>query len=287
LHHNRWFKFGLLMGPFVLMVLVVCMVVTLGWAAWPSVAEVGLGFYVTDVWDPVHDVYGGAVFIWGSLLTTGLAILLAAPVSFAIALFTGYYFCNGVLALVAQWVLDLLASVPSVIFGFWGLMVLVPMIRLMETHLGVPPYGVGLFSAAMVLAFMMMPLMASLLRDIMLTVPADLKEGALALGATSFEVVKHVVWPHTLPGMVSAIMLGVGRAIGETMAVTMVIGNANHWPTHLFDPSNTIASLIASDFGETSDPLVISHLIHLGLVLLLLSLVTGFLGRRLVRMTRA
>ncbi len=280
---DRWFKIGLLVAPAFLITLVGGMAFTLMWGASSSFQQAGWGFYTQLTWDPVHHVYGGGVFILGSVVTTLLALCLAIPVALAIGLFTGYYFTTGPIAVMSQWVLDLLASVPSVIFGFWGLMVMVPAVRNIEMWLGVAPYGVGLFSGSVVLATMMIPLTASLIRESVATVSAELKEGALALGATPLEVVRHIVWPISLPGIGSAIMLGFGRAIGETMAVTMVVGNANHLPTHLFDPTNTIASLIASEFGETSDPVVVAHLIHLGLILLALSLAAGMLGRYIIR----
>ncbi len=265
------------------MALLVALLLTIGWQAYPSIAENGLGFYTGTKWDPVFKTYSAAPFVVGTLVTTVLSLLIAIPISISLALYMGFYLKDGPLSTFVRTVIDLLASIPSVIYGFWGLAVLVPFIRNIELAIGIIPYGVGILTAALILAVMIVPYAASIGRDVISMVPNDLKEAGLALGATPLEVVTNVVLPYAKSGIMSGILLSFGRAIGETMAVTMVIGNANKIPLSIFDPANTMASVIANEFAEATDPIYISNLIHLGLILFAVSTIVGFAGRIIIR----
>jgi phosphate transport system permease protein len=180
---------------------------------------------------------------------------------------------------------ELIAAVPSVIYGFWGFFVLVPIIRVLESKIGAPTYGSGYFAASVVLAIMIIPYAASLSREIIRMVPSHLKEGAYALGATRYEVIKNVILPYTKSGLLAGILLSLGRALGETMAVTMVIGNSPALPHGLyglFQPGNTMASVIANEFTEAASSVYLSALIELGLVLFLVTVVINVLGKRII-----
>ncbi len=172
---------------------------------------------------------------------------------------------------------------PSVIYGFWALVVLVPMVRSFETSIGVTPYGIGIFSASIILAVMIIPYAASLGREMIRMVPSTLKEGAYSLGATRFEVIKNIVLPYTKSGLLAGVLLSLGRALGETMAVTMVIGNTSIIPTSIFAPGNTMASVIANEFTEADRTVYLSALIELGLVLFLVTVVINMIGRRIIK----
>ena len=177
---------------------------------------------------------------------------------------------------------ELIAAVPSVIYGFWGLAVLVPIVRSFESKVGVEPYGVGIFSSALILAVMVIPYAASLGRSVIQMVPSALKEAAYSLGATRWEVIRYVIIPYTKSGLLAGILLSLGRALGETMAVTMVIGNTSIIPKNIFAPGNTMASVIANEFTEADKPVYLSALIELGLVLFLVTVVINMIGRRVI-----
>jgi phosphate transport system permease protein len=179
--------------------------------------------------------------------------------------------------------LDLLAGIPSVIYGFWGLMVLVPMVRQVEVSLGVVPHGVGIFSASIILALMIVPYSASISREVISLVPHDLKEAALSLGATKFEVITKVILPYARSGIFAGILMSFGRAVSETMAVTMLIGNANKLPSSIFSPANTLASVIANEFAEASEALYLSSLIELALILFFVTAIFSFVGRLIIK----
>ncbi|NBV41404.1 phosphate ABC transporter permease subunit PstC [bacterium] len=268
-----WLVVGMLFG----------ILATVIWQSWPSIREVGWHFYTGGQWDPVFKRYSALPFILGTLLTTFLSLLLAVPIAIGMALFLGYYLRPGIAESVVRSIIDLLAGIPSVIYGFWGLFVLVPVVRSIELKLGIVPYGVGILTSSIILAIMIIPYAASIGRDVVSMVPSDLKEAGLALGATRLEVVWNIILPYARPGILSGILLSFGRAVGETMAVTMVIGNANKIPTTLFDPANTMASMIANEFAEASEPIYISHLVHLSLILFVLTTVVGIIGRYAIR----
>ena len=256
--------------------------------AWPAIAKYGLGFLTSTTWDPVQNEYGGLVMIYGTLATSIIALLIAVPVSFGIALF--------LTELSPSWLkrplgtaIELLAAVPSIVYGMWGLMVFAPILAkyvqqplqavfsgvpLLGAFVSGPPVGIGILSAGIILAIMIIPFIASVMRDVFEVTPVLLKESAYGLGATTWEVISKVVLPYTKTGVIGGIMLGLGRALGETMAVTFVIGNMNQLNSlSLFEAANSITSALANEFAEASDGLHQASLIYLGLVLFFITFV--------------
>ena len=265
--------------------------------AWPAISKYGLGFLISSVWDPVKNEYGGLVMIYGTLATSFIALLIAVPVSFGIALF--------LTELSPAWLkrplgtaIELLAAVPSIVYGMWGLLVFGPILAtyvqqpLQNTFNGVPilgalfsgpPVGIGILSAGIILAIMIIPFIASVMRDVFDVTPVMLKESAYALGSTTWEVVFKVVLPYTKAGVVGGIMLGLGRAIGETMAITFVIGNFNQLDSlSLFQAANSITSALANEFAEAAEGLHQAALIYLGLVLFFITFVVLALSKLLL-----
>lgn len=249
----------------------------------PSLKTLGPGYLSGKTWDPVSDVYGALPFLMGTLLTSFLALLISVPFSYAIAIYLGEYNTKGWLAGFLKNIVELVAAIPSVIYGFWALVVLVPVVRSIETKMGAAPYGVGILTASLVLAVMIIPYAASLGRELIRLVPSSLKEGAYSLGATRYEVLKNVTLPYTKSGLFAGLLLSLGRALGETMAVTMVIGNTNFLPTSIFSPGNTMASVIANEFTEADRTVYLSALIELGLVLFLVTVLINLVGRMIIK----
>ena len=265
--------------------------------AWPSIERYGLGFLTRSVWDPVQNEYGGLVMIYGTLATSFIALLIAVPVSFGIALF--------LTELSPAWLkrplgtaIELLAAVPSIVYGMWGLMVFGPLLAqyvqqpLQSWWEGVPylgafvsgpPVGIGLLAAGIILAIMVIPFIAAVMRDVFEVTPALLKESAYGLGATTWEVMWKVVLPYTKSGVLGGIMLGLGRALGETMAVTFVIGNMNQLNSlSIFKAANSITSALANEFAEAGEGLHQASLIYLGLVLFFITFVVLTLSKLLL-----
>ncbi len=256
--------------------------------AWPAVSAYGLSFLWTSEWDPVQNRYGGLVMIYGTLMTSVIALLIAVPVSFGIALFLTEL-SPGWLKRPLGTAVELLAAVPSIVYGMWGLLVFSPILSqfvqqplqsvfkdvpVLGALFSGPPVGIGLLSAGIILAIMVIPFIASVMRDVFEVTPPMLKESAYALGSTTWEVVWKVVLPYTKTGVVGGIMLGLGRAIGETMAVTFVIGNFNQLNSlSLFEAANSITSALANEFGEAAPGLHQASLIYLGLVLFLITFI--------------
>ena len=249
----------------------------------PSIRTLGLGFLYGRTWDPVGGTYGALPFLVGTLVTSFLALAVSIPFSLAISIFLGEYFREGAVSAFLKSAVDLLAGIPSVIYGFWGLLVLVPMVRTLQIKLGVPPFGVGIFTSAVVLAVMIIPYSAALGREVIQMVPSDLKEAGLSLGATRFEVIRKIVLPYARSGILAGIVLALGRAIGETMAVTMVIGNSNFVPKSIFSPANTMASVVANEFVEATDKIYVSSLVQIGLLLFVVTTVVNIVGRHVIR----
>src|ERR1700744_40407 len=232
-----------LMG-LIMIILVLGILLTLIVQSLPSIKALGLKYLWSKVWDPVQDIYGAWPFLLGTLLSSFLALIISIPFSLAVAVFLGEYHPKGWLPDFLKNTVELIAAVPSVIYGFWGLAVLVPIVRNLESHIGVEPIGVGIFSSSLILAIMIIPYAASLGRSMITMVPSPLKEAAYGLGATRWEVIRSVVLPYTKSGLFAGILLSLGRALGETMAVTMVIGNMSLIPKNIFAPGNTMASVI-------------------------------------------
>ncbi len=279
-----WLTLGLLAG--ILMSLI--------FGAWPAISKYGLGFLTSTTWDPVKNEYGGLVMIYGTLATSFIALLIAVPVSFGIALF--------LTELSPAWLkrplgtaIELLAAVPSIVYGMWGLLVFGPILATyVQTPLqkafgetpfvgalvSGPPVGIGILSAGIILAIMIIPFIASVMRDVFDVTPVLLKESAYALGSTTWEVVYKVVLPYTKAGVVGGIMLGLGRALGETMAITFVIGNFNQLDSlSLFQAANSITSALANEFAEAAEGLHQAALIYLGLVLFFITFVVLSLSK--------
>ena len=240
-------------------------------------------FIFSDDWVTTSgkESYGALPFITGTLLTTFLALLMCIPFSLPVALFTGEYFRGKKIAAILGTVVDLLAGIPSIIYGLWGFYVL----RNVFMHLNLSPQGSGILTAAFVLAIMIVPYASSLSAEFIKMVPSDLKEGAYAMGATRAEVIRRIIFPMAGSGIFSAYILAIGRALGETMTVTMLIGNTNQIPDTLRTTGNTMASIIANQFGE-ADGLKLSSLIAIGLLLFLITAVINLIGKMLIRKAR-
>jgi len=282
----RWedfFRRSLAMIALVLVVLVMGIFVTLVIESIPCLKALGIKYLWGKTWNPVTNEYGAWPFLLGTLLTSFLALLISIPFSFAVAIYLGEYNPTGWLSNLLKNTVELIAAVPSVIYGFWALVVLVPMVRALEIKLDVAPYGVGIFTASVILAIMIIPYAASLGREMIRIVPQSLKEGAYSLGATRYEVIRSVILPYTKSGLFAGVLLSLGRALGETMAVTMVIGNTSIIPTNIFAPGNTMASVIASQFTEADRTVYLSALIELGLVLFLVTVVINMVGKRIIK----
>ena len=249
--------------------------------AWPLLEEVGSCFFVEQDWNPVAGSFGALSFIYGTLLTSLLALLMSLPVSLAMALFLTEW-APPFVGQIVGFLVEMLAAIPSVVYGLWGIFVLVPWVRmsfapLVTETLGFlpffagPSYGVGLFTAALLLAMMITPTIASLCREVFRSIPTHQREAALALGATRWESVRIAVLKSSVSGVLGAVALGLGRALGETMAVTMVIGNRPEISLSWFAPAQTIASVIANEFGEATEGSHLAALAALGLALFVLS----------------
>ncbi len=271
-----------LAGVFVLLLLL-ALFFSLIIASLPAIRRFGIGFLFSSTWDPVRSEFGALPFVVGTLVTSFLALAISIVFSVPISIFLGEYSAQGSTATFVKSMIELLAGVPSVIYGFCGLFLLAPLVRTLEMKLGVAPYGVGIFTASLVLSIMIIPYSASIGREVISLVPSDLKEAALSLGATRFEVIRKVILPYAGSGIVAGILLSLGRALGETMAVTMVIGNSNFIPKSIFSPANTLASVIANEFTEATGSLYLASLIKLGLVLFIVTTIINLIGKLIIR----
>jgi phosphate transport system permease protein len=286
---GKWeviFKRWLVIVSVVMLLLIVGILITLIINSMPSIKSLGISYLWGKVWDPVSNVYGAYPFLIGTLLTSFMALIISIPFSYAIAIYLGEYNPSGWLSSLLKDTIDLIAAVPSVIYGFWGLSVLVPIVRKWEIGLHIAPYGIGVLTSSLILAVMIIPYGASLGITMIRMTPSPLKEGAYALGATRFEVIRKVIMPYTRSGLFAGTLLSLGRALGETMAVTMVIGNtsaiAHTFKDLIFGPSNTMASVIANELLEADHTLYLSALIELGLVLFCVTVVINIIGKRIV-----
>lgn len=283
LQTEKRFKQLLLGAALSMVILLIAFFSTLLFNSLLSLLQTGFGFFIGPTWDAVTEEYGALPVLIGTLLTSVLALLISLPFSVSIALFLGEYYRKGTLPSVLRMAIELLAGIPSVVYGFWALAILVPLVRQFEIAFQIVPIGVGIMTAALVLAIMIIPYTASVSREVIQMVPQDLKEAAYSLGATKYEVVRRVVLPYAWSGTFAGILLSFGRAIGETMAVTMVIGNANKIPLHLFDTGNTMASIIANELAEATKPLYVSSLIHIGLLLFIVSALINIVGKYVIK----
>ena len=284
-------------GGFVLLLLG-SIIVTLFLGGMKAFRQFGFAFPFSAAWNPVKQNFGGLVSIYGTIITSALALLLAVPLAFGIA----FYLTE----LAPEWLrrpvgtaIELLAAIPSIIYGMWGFFVIVPImatyvqpvminafdgIPVLQSLFAGPPFGTGIFTAAFVLAVMVIPFIAATMRDVFETVPPVYKESAYGVGCTTWEVMRSIVLPYTRTSVVGGIMLGLGRALGETMAVTFVIGNANRISATLFGTGNTIASLVALEFPESpAGSLKLSALLALGFILFVISFIVLAISRLLLR----
>jgi phosphate transport system permease protein len=272
--------------------LLVLLALVIARAAWPAVLSNGSELIFGRRWDVAHGHFGALPAIVGTLLSSLLALCLATPLALGVAVFTSELAPVRLRAPVA-FLVDLLAAIPSVVYGLWGLFVLVPILRttvmpLLRGSLGAIPffsgaaYGPSLLAAGLLLAIMIVPYIASVAREVLAAVPRSQREAAVALGATRFEVIRDAVMPYARSGLIGGVMLGLGRALGETMAVAMVIGNRHAIPTSLFDPAYTMSALLANEFGEASSDAHLSALMAVAGLLLVITLVVNMLARWLV-----
>ena len=299
---DRLFQGGTLFFAFLVFSLLAAILLSLYWGSRPALERFGfLGFVRSREWNPVTQQFGGLVQIYGTLVTSAIAMLFGIPISFGIALFVTEL-CPRWLKRPLSTAIELLAAIPSIIYGMWGLFVLAPLLAdhvqpWVTDHLGGwplvgglfqgPPLGIGMFTAGLILAIMVIPFISAVMRDVFEAVPAILKESTYAVGATTWEVVSHIVLPYARVGVAGGIMLGLGRALGETMAVTFVIGNAHELNTSLFLPGNTISSNLANEFAEAVGGLYTSSLIALGLILFIITfIVLAFSKLLLLRLQR-
>lgn len=286
-----------LVFAFIVLAALAGILISLAIEAMPVFKTFGPAFLWTDVWNVPEDEFGALSAIYGTVVTSIIALLIAVPVSFGIALFLTET-CPVWLRRPLGMAIELLAGVPSIIYGIWGLFVFAPLFAkhvqpyiqtavgdtpIISSWFAGPPIGIGILTAGIVLSLMVIPFVASVMRDVFETVPPQLKESAYGVGCTTWEVVTNIVLPYTRVGVIGGIMLGLGRALGETMAVTFVIGNANRIVGSLFAPGTSIASTLANEFGEADPGLHISSLFALGLVLFIITFVVLAISRWLIK----
>ena len=282
---DRVFRFVLFLAAGLIVVLVIAMIVMMGQSSMPTIREYGVGFLTSTEWNPSDRAFGALPFIYGTIVSSVIALVIAVPISLGIAIFLTEQASARVARPIA-FLVELLAAIPSVVYGLWGIFVLAPFIRehlgvWLQTYLGFIPIfqgrltGIGMMTGGIILAIMITPIITAVVRDVLEAVPTTQREAALALGATKWETTQ-VVLANAASGIAGAVVLGLGRAIGETMAVTMVIGNVPQITAELFEPGYTIASVLAANFAEARDPLYFSALIEIGLILFLVTfLVNG------------
>jgi phosphate transport system permease protein len=293
----RWLKdsdLGFKVGTGVFAALVVVIVAAIGvelWRqSWLSIQKFGLGFWMGDIWDPVSGEFGARPFIWGTLYSSILALALATPVALGIAIFLSEL-CPARLRMPLTFLTELLAAIPSIVYGLWGIFVLVPAVRTFQRafpdsvralpFFEGPAVGVGMMAAVFILAIMIVPFTASVAREVLKAVPGSQREAAYALGATRWEAIRAALF-YARTGIVGAIILGFGRALGETMAVTMVIGNNPQVTASLFKPQYTMSAVLANEFAEAADELYLHALIEIGLVLFAITLLVNTASRLLI-----
>jgi phosphate transport system permease protein len=258
------------------------LVIVLIWRAWESITTNGIGFFTSTTWDPVHRVFGGLAFVWGTVATSAIAMLIAVPLGVGTAAYLSEI-ATGWVRRIGSFFVEMLAAVPSIVYGFWGLFVLAPQLQKLMTALGGPNTGgTGIVPAGLILSIMIVPYIAAVSFDVCRAVPSAQREAALALGATRWQTIWRTVLPYARPGIIGGSFLALGRALGETMAVTMLIGNRTEISLSPFALGNSIASIIANEFTEADYDLYLSALVELGLLLLLVSVVVNTLARVLI-----
>ncbi|WP_292527955.1 phosphate ABC transporter permease subunit PstC [Methylocystis sp.] len=290
---DRIFREATRAAAVIVLVILGGVIVSLVYGSWPAIRAFGFGFFVSQSWNPVTENFGALPAIYGTIMTSTIAMLIAVPVGLGIAVFLTEL-CPYVLRRPIGTAIELLAGIPSIIYGIWGLFVLAPFLQshvqpaliaafgdipVFSTLFAGPPYGIGMLTAGFILAIMVLPFVASISRDVFETVPPVLKEAATGIGCTTWEVMRYVVMPYTRVGVIGGVMLGLGRALGETMAVTFVIGNAHKISGSLLAPGTTISATIANEFTEAVGDLYTSALIELGLILFLITFIVLAIAR--------
>jgi phosphate transport system permease protein len=289
---DRVYTMVVLASVWLVLLLAAGLVAALVWESWEAIRAFGFRFLVTSHWDPVAGEFGALPFIYGTLLSSLLALLIAVPLSLGAAIFLAELAPSWIRPPIA-FLIEMLAAVPSVVYGLWGIFVLVPWLRdwvqpALGRTLGFlplfqgPPYGIGMLAAGILLSIMVMPFITSVSREVLLAVPGSQREAALGLGATRWETTRIAVLRYGRSGLIGAILLGLGRALGETMAVTMVIGNRPEIAASLFAPGYTMASVLANEFTEATSDLYVSALVEIGLLLLLVTVVVNGFAKLLV-----
>ncbi len=289
-HSDALFRLGTGAVALILVLIVAGIGVELYRQSLLSIQKFGLNFWRTDIWDPVSGEFGARPFIWGTLYSSIAAMILSTPISLGIAVYLSEL-CPASLRRPLTFLTELLAAIPSIVYGLWGIFVLVPAVRQLQVHtpdflrqlplFTGPPLGVGMMSAAIILAIMVIPFSSSVAREVLRSVPVTQREAAYALGATRWEAIRAALF-YARTGIVGAVMLGFGRALGETMAVTMVIGNNPRISWSLFAPQYTMAAVIANEFTEAADDLYLAALVEIGLVLFVVTLIVNSLSRLLI-----
>lgn len=295
--HDTLFKWSVAAAGFFVLISLLAAAGLMFKGGFDAFSTFGFRFLYSQNWDPVQKEFGALVPIYGTLVTSFIAVLLAVPISFGIAIFLTELAPNWLRMPVAS-AIELLAGIPSIIYGMWGLFILVPFLGehifpWLDANLGQwpligalfqgPPLGVGMGTAGLVLAIMIIPFIASVMREVFLTVPTQLKESAYALGSTTTEVVWNIVLPYTRSAVIGGIFLGLGRALGETMAVTFVLGNAHRLTASLLEPGNSIAATIANEFSEADSEIYLSSLIGLGFLLFVVTFIVLSIAKLMLR----
>jgi phosphate transport system permease protein len=290
------FRWATLCSALLVLALLAGVMISLVYGSWPALRAFGFNFLTSEVWNPVTEKFGALAPIYGTVVTSIIAMLIAIPIAFGIAVFLTET-CPRWLRTPIGIAIELLAAIPSIVFGIWGLFILAPILQQhvqpwLIAHLGPrpiigvlfqgAPYGIGLLTAGIVLAIMVLPFITAVMREVFLVTPTAIKEAAYGVGATQWEVVWDVVLPWSRTGVIGGIMLGLGRALGETMAVTFVVGNAHRINTSLLAPSTTIAASIANEFAEAVGKLYTSSLMALGLILFVITFVVIAAARLLL-----
>lgn len=262
-------------------------------AAWPAITSNGLAFIFKSEWNPVEDQFGALPFIFGTLVTSFIAVMLATPVSILVALFISEYLPKSISHFVSLMV-EMVAAIPSIVFGLWGIFYLAPFVKgslapFLKSYFGYlpifsgPSFGIGIITASLVLAVMIVPTISSICRSIFELIPQHQKEASYALGSTKFEMIKMAVISPSLSGISSAVVLGLGRALGETMAVTMLIGNSPVISKSIFSPAATMASVMANEYTDANTPLHVSSLCYLALLLFFITFLSNLFAKSIVK----
>jgi phosphate transport system permease protein len=276
------FRTVLSLGGIVVSVLLLAIFLSLLLSSRPALVANGFRFLTGSEWDPVTNRFQAVPFVFGTLLTSLIALIISTVLSLSLAIVMGEYFPTGFFSTALRTAVELLAGIPSVVYGFIGLFFLVPLMRAVQTAIGAPPYGVSILTSAILLAFMILPYSASIGREMITLVPVDLKEAALSLGATRSSTIWRITLPYARSGIMGGILLSLGRALGETMAVTMVIGNSNNLSLNVLGPGSSMASLIANEFSEATDAVYLASLLEIALLLFVISTLINIVGKLII-----